>query len=78
MNKENKVRYVLGSVVKRIDNRTLVVSISTICKHPLYKKFLKKVSKLLVHDEHGIAQVGDNVNIVSTRPISKRKSWKLV
>ena len=50
MNKENKVRYVLGSVVKRIDNRTLVVSISTICKHPLYKKFLKKCGEKFFPD----------------------------
>lgn len=72
------VRSVLGIVSRRIDNTTVVVLVETIYQHKMYKKFIKKVTKLLVHDEEGVVQAGDNVKIVSTRPYSRRKSWKLL
>ncbi len=72
------VRSVSGVVSSRIDRNTVVVVVETMFQHKIYKKFIKRVTKLLVHDEEGIVQAGQAVKIVSTRPYSKRKSWKLL
>lgn len=72
------VRSVLGIVSKRVDSTTVVVLVETIFQHKMYKKFIKKVTKMLVHDDEGVVQAGEAVKIVSTRPYSKRKSWKLL
>lgn len=72
------VRSVLGIVSKRVDSTTVVVLVETIFQHKMYKKFIKKVTKMLVHDDEGVVQAGETVKIVSTRPYSKRKSWKLL
>lgn len=59
-------------------DKTIVVAIVSNSKHPLYKKVVKKTKKFKVHDENNEAGVGDTVEIMETRPISKDKYYRLV
>jgi small subunit ribosomal protein S17 len=68
----------IGVVVSTKMNKTVTVSIERRVPHPLYKKYFKKTKKFLVHDEHETADMGDRVMIMETRPLSKRKRWRLV
>ena len=67
-----------GTVVSTKMQKTCVVRVERQVKHPLYGKFLRRSSKMHVHDENNSAQVGDVVTIRETRPISKTKTWELV
>ena len=58
--------------------KTIVVSVSEHVKHPLYGKIMKRTYKLKAHDENNDAHVGDKVQVMETRPISKDKRWRLV
>ena len=71
-----KVR--VGKVVNNKMNKSIIVSIERTLKHPLYKKYFKKTNKHMVHDESNTAKIGDIVKIMETRPLSKRKRWRLV
>ena len=73
-----KIREISATVYKRIDSCTLSVLVVTTYKHKIYKKFIKKNTKFIVHDEVGKVAVGDVVKIVSTKPYSKRKTWKVL
>ena len=59
-------------------NKSIVVSIENKIKHGKYGKFVKQTSKFVAHDEKDDCNVGDTVRIMETRPISKRKCWRLV
>jgi len=59
-------------------DKTITVLIERKVKHPLYGKFVKKSTKLHVHDENNECSIGDVVRITECRPLSKSKSWKLV
>lgn len=72
--KKNRV----GTVVANKMDKTITVSVERQFAHPLYKKIIKKSKNFLVHDESNQARVGDKVRIVESRPLSKRKRWKLV
>ncbi len=67
-----------GVVVSDKMQKTIVVSVSRFIKHPLYGKFYKVSKKYKAHDEEGKYKVGDNVEIIETRPISKDKRFKVV
>jgi len=67
-----------GRVVSDRMNKTITVAVDRQVKHPIYSKFITKTTKYLAHDENNEAHVGDKVLIMSTRPLSKRKSWRLV
>lgn len=71
-----KVR--LGKVVSNKMNKSIIVSIERKLKHKIYKKYFKKTAKFMVHDEKNEANVGDSVEIMETRPISRKKRWRLV
>jgi small subunit ribosomal protein S17 len=58
--------------------KTIVVAIERLLKHPLYGRIIKKRSKLYAHDERNEAKPGDLVKVVETRPLSKLKRWRLV
>jgi len=58
--------------------KSIVVAVERLVKHPVYKKYIKKTSKFMAHDEENQAHVGDLVKIMETRPLSKRKRWRLV
>jgi len=68
----------VGRVVSDKMDKTIVVSIETSVKHPLYKKIIKRTFKLKAHDENNECTVGDRVRVMETRPLSKEKRWRLV
>lgn len=76
MRNERKVRE--GIVVSDKMEKTIVVAIETMVLHPIYKKRVKKTAKFKAHDENNVAQTGDKVRIMETRPLSKDKNWRLV
>ena len=59
-------------------DKTVVVAVETFVTHPLYKKQMKKTTKLKAHDENNECEIGDVVKIMETRPLSKDKNWRLV
>ena len=67
----------VGMVVSDKPEKTVVVSVETLVRHPLYKKRVRRSKRFMVHDEQNAARVGDTVRIIETRPISARKRWRL-
>lgn len=67
-----------GSVSKISGSQTISVEVVTVGTHPVYGKVVRQSKKYLVHDADAVAAVGDVVEIAEVRPISKRKSWRLV
>lgn len=67
-----------GSVVKAGADKTITVLIERRIKHPLYKKYIRRSTKVHAHDENNECRTGDTVLIESCRPLSKLKSWRLV
>lgn len=74
----NKIRVLRGYVIGDKMEKSIVVSIIRLFKHPIYGKFIKRTTKLHVHDPENSGSVGDFVAIRECRPISKTKSWMLV
>ncbi len=68
----------IGTVVSDKMDKTIVVAIEDKVKHPLYKKIVKYTVKFKAHDENNECGIGDRVEIMETRPISKDKNWRLV
>ena len=75
---EKVLRIQTGSVVSDKMDKSATVLIERRVKHPVYGKFMKKSTKLHIHDENNECGIGDTVQITECRPISKTKSWKLV
>jgi small subunit ribosomal protein S17 len=69
---------VTGKVVSSKTAKTIAVEISRTLKHPQYGKYIRRTTRLLAHDEAGAAHEGDTVIITPCRPMSARKSWRLV
>jgi small subunit ribosomal protein S17 len=59
-------------------NKSITVAIERKLIHPIYKKYFKKTTKFMAHDEKNEASIGDLVKIMETRPLSTRKKWRLV
>ena len=68
----------IGVVVSNKMDKSIVVEIERREKHPIYGKFIKKTSRFMAHDEKNDCNIGDTVRIMETRPLSKRKHWRLV
>jgi len=68
----------VGKVVSTKMMKSIVVAIERRVPHPLYKKYFRRTTKLMAHDEKREAALGDMVRIMETRPISKNKRWRLV
>ena len=68
----------IGLVCSISMDKSIVVSVERRVKHPKYGKFVKTTSKFVAHDEKNICSIGDRVSIMETRPISKRKCWRLI
>jgi small subunit ribosomal protein S17 len=75
---EKTMRTVTGRVVSDKMDKSVSVQISRVVKHPLYGKYLRRSTKVLVHDEENTCNAGDVVSITECRPFSKRKAWRLV
>ena len=68
----------VGVVVSNKMDKTIVVAIKDNVQHPLYKKIIKRTVKLKAHDENNVCNIGDKVEVMETRPLSKDKRWRLV
>ena len=71
-------RILQGVVVSDKMDKTIVVAVKDSVQHPLYKKILKRTKKFKAHDENNEAGIGDRVEIMETRKISKDVNWRLV
>jgi small subunit ribosomal protein S17 len=67
----------VGVVVSNKMEKTVVVAVENIMKHPVYQKYVKRTNKFMAHDEESSCNIGDRVVIEETRPLSKRKRWNV-
>ena len=67
----------MGTVVSNKMNKTVVVQVERLVKHPLYHKYIQRRAKFAAHDKDNACQVGDKVLITEARPISKNKRWRV-
>jgi small subunit ribosomal protein S17 len=68
----------VGKVVSNKMEKSIVVAIERRVPHPIYKKYFRRTTNLMAHDEKRAAGIGDTVKIMETRPVSKLKRWRLV
>jgi small subunit ribosomal protein S17 len=68
----------VGKVVSSKMDKSILVAIERRMPHPIYRKYFRRTTKLMAHDEQSQAGVGDVVRIMETRPVSKNKRWRLV
>jgi len=74
----NRRRILRGLVTSDKMEKSIVLTVTTTKQHPLYGRTMKRSKKFKAHDEHNEAGVGDTVEVMECRPISKEKSWRLV
>ena len=77
MSERNLRKTRVGTVVSDKMDKTVVVAIVDSVRHPLYKKIIKRAVKFKAHDEQNVCGVGDTVEIMETRPLSKDKRWRV-
>lgn len=78
MSERNLRKTRVGKVVSDKMDKTIVVAIADNVKHPLYKKIIKRTVKLKAHDENNECRIGDRVEVMETRPLSKDKRWRVI
>ena len=78
MTERNTRKEKTGVVVSNKMEKSIIVSVERLVKHPKYGKFVKLTSKFHAHDERNECNIGDTVSIMETRPLSKTKNWRLV
>lgn len=78
MKERGRRKVKVGRVISDKMDKTIVVGVERLFKHPLYGKYLRRTSKFMAHDEDNGCQEGDVVKIMETRPLSKRKRWRVV
>ena len=72
------VRTLSGRVVSNKMDKSITVLVERFVKHPIYKKFVKRSTKVMAHDANNECQIGDIVTVQESRPLSKNKTWSLV
>ncbi len=75
---DTKIKTLTAAVISKSGDKSVTVAIDYKVKHPKYGKYMKRRTKLAVHDEYNQSGVGDVVEIAQCRPCSKRKSWRLL
>lgn len=75
---EKKSRIIKGRVVSTKMNKSITVLVERLIPHPVYGKYIRRSTRLLAHDEDNVCQEGDMVSLTASRPLSKRKAWRLV
>jgi small subunit ribosomal protein S17 len=75
---DKKLKTVTGVVISNSGDKSIKIAVDFKVGHPEYGKYIKRRTKIAVHDEHNRAGVGDVVEVVESRPYSKTKSWRLV
>ena len=78
MDERNLRKARVGTVVSNKMDKPVVVAIKDNVKHPLYKKIMKRTVKFKAHDEENACGIGDKVQVMETRPLSKDKHWRVV
>ncbi len=79
MSEERNLRKeLIGTVTSDKMDKTVVVSVETSVRHPIYKKIVRRTYKLKAHDEENACHMGDKVKVMETRPLSKDKRWRVV
>ena len=78
MEERNLRKVLVGTVVSNKMDKTIVVSVKTNVKHPIYGKIVKRTYKLKAHDEENTCKAGDRVKVMETRPLSKDKRYRVV
>jgi len=78
MEKRNLRKERVGLVVSNKMDKSIIVQIVRKYRHPVYGKFVRKSNKFVAHDEKNDCNIGDTVRIMETRPLSKRKNWRLI
>lgn len=76
--KDIKGRTLVGTVVSNKSEKTIIVRVETLVKHPLFKKYVRRHKKFAAHDPANECNIGDKVQIVEFRPMSRTKRWHLV
>ena len=76
-NNQGTKRMLTGYVISDEADKTIVVRCETIVQHPLYKKYIRRKKKLMAHDPDNSCQTGDKIQIIESRPLSRRKRWHL-
>jgi small subunit ribosomal protein S17 len=71
------MKRLIGVVVSDKMDKTVVVVVNRLVQHPVYKKYIRRRAKFMAHDEQNTAQIGDRVEIVQARPLSRKKRWRL-
>lgn len=66
-----------GTVLSAQMDKTVVVTVERLIKHKVYKKYIRRRKKFVAHDEHNQCGVGDTVEIIESRPLSRRKRWRV-
>ena len=74
---QRNTRTLTGEVISDKMDKSIVVKVERREKHPLYKKYVRRSSKLHAHDENNECKIGDTITIEQCRPVSKMKSWRL-
>lgn len=74
----NARKVIAGEVISNKMDKTIVVKVTKSVSHPLYHKKVKVTKKYKAHDEENLCQIGDQVRIMETKPISRQKRWRLV
>jgi small subunit ribosomal protein S17 len=77
MSKRGMRRTLVGTVVSNKMDKTVVVRVERLVQDPQYKKYVRRYSRFMAHDEGNNCNVGDQVQIIEHRPLSKRKRWKV-
>lgn len=75
---QGKSKVLIGTVISDKMDKTVVVSIERTVKHPVYGKYIRRTSKFFVHDPQNNCKQGDIVKISESRPISRKKRWRLL
>ncbi len=75
--KKSNKRTLVGVVVSDKSDKTIVVTVETLIKHPLYEKYINRRKKFMAHDPNNECKIGDKVQIIEHRPLSRRKRWHL-
>lgn len=76
---ERRMRKVLtGKVVSDKMDKTVVVAVETLVRHPLYQRTIRRTKKFKAHDEENTCHTGDKVRMMETRPLSKEKRWRVI
>lgn len=71
-------KVVVGVVTSASMEKSITINVERRLRHPIYGKFVKRSKKFMAHDENNDCQVGDTVRITESRPLSKKKRWRLV